>query len=286
MPPQIAVPSTCRALHGRPQIAERPVVISRLFQSILPPRRTPSGRARLVEAEWPAAIYAIGDVHGCREQLEDLQAAIVADASATQGEKWLVMLGDYVDRGPDSAGVLDLLMRPAPAGFRRICLCGNHEQLMLDFVSSLDLESNWLKWGGLKTLASYGLSPTDLPNMSRKALRQALDYLVPPEHLDFMRGLPVALRLPDVAFVHAGVRPDIAFEDQQDDDLIWIREPFLSTEDHPGYLVVHGHTPESSPTILPHRIGIDTCAFGGGPLTALRLMPGKPVHFLQAFPRS
>jgi serine/threonine protein phosphatase 1 len=239
---------------------------------------------RLATDQWPSVVYAIGDVHGCRDQLVDLQNRIVADAASIGGEKWIVMLGDYIDRGPDPAGVLDILIAPPPTGFRRICLAGNHEIMMLDFLAGRDPDANWLRWGGLETLASYGLGGVLADDAPTPAMRKALSSHVPQEHLMFLNGLSACLSLPGVTFVHAGIRPGVAMELQGVDDLLWIREPFLSDPGIAGHFVVHGHTPGPEPVVTAGRIGVDTGAYDGGPLTALRLQPAAQPVFLASPP--
>jgi serine/threonine protein phosphatase 1 len=261
-------------------------LLNRLLADLFRPRQQPdaSVRQRLSSQDWPAVIYAIGDVHGCLAQLQDLTAQIVADAADIAGEKWIVMLGDYIDRGPDSAGVIEVLLAPAPAGFRRICLTGNHETLMLEFIDSPSPTASWLRWGGLETLGSYGIAGNRMAELSRSAMIAVLTSHVPDEHLRFLRELPVSLSLPGVIFVHAGLRPGVPLEQQRLEDLLWIREPFLSAPGEPGQLVVHGHTPGLEPEITQGRIGIDTGAFQGGPLTAVRLQQGRDPIFLFAWP--
>jgi serine/threonine protein phosphatase 1 len=259
-------------------------VIQRIFERLFASRQTPppAERERLSSDTWPAVVYAIGDVHGCLDQLRTMTNMIVEDARDIAGEKWIVMLGDYVDRGPDSAGVLDFLTASPPAGFRRICLAGNHESLLLDFMANPDPDADWLRWGGFETLGSYGISGITFADLPRSTRINVLTGHIPREHIDFLEGLPIALRLPGVTFVHAGLRPGVTFDDQRSDDLIWIREPFLSHDIQSSDRVVHGHTPTDEPVVTPARIGIDTCAFAGGPLTAVRLRPDGEPFFLSA----
>lgn len=231
-------------------------------------------------------IYAIGDIHGCVEQLRDLLQQIAEDAAlapATEPatgpvtENVLVTLGDYVDRGPDSRGVLEILASGALPGFTRVHLRGNHDAMMLDFLSNPDSGTLWLMNGGDATCRSYGLEPTALPVELCRALRQAL----PEAHLAFLRSLGLTHVEGDYLFVHAGLLPGRALAEQDPEDLMWIRDPFLySTEDH-GYLVVHGHTPVSRPDRQANRIGIDTGACYGGDLTCLVLQDQKQ-RFLRA----
>jgi len=239
-----------------------------------PPSALPvRARPHLLAQTWPAVVYAVGDVHGCLAHLRALEALIVADAAEVAGEKWIVMLGDYVDRGPRSAEVLDHLMARPPAGFQRFCLAGNHEAMMLDFLAAPSAGSPWLTFGGVETLASYGIDAGAVNWNDTNRARAIIDSHIPVEHLDFLRKCPLYLALPGTLMVHAGIRPGIALERQQEADLLWIRQPFLGAELPDGERVVHGHTPAQEPVVTKSRLGIDTGAFATGVLTAARLSP-------------
>jgi serine/threonine protein phosphatase 1 len=229
---------------------------------------------RLSTELWPAVIYAVGDIHGCYDELLAIERQIVADAAGIAGEKWIVNLGDHVDRGPKSADVVEHLLREPPEGFTRVCLRGNHEQLMLDFVAE-PAGVMWLEQGGTATLRSYGIDIEREMSLYDLAphLGDTLRARLPAEHLAFLGEMPLMLSLPGWVFVHAGVRPGLALEQQMGEDLIWIREPFLSSSGIPGMTVVHGHTPSREPVIRSGRIGIDTQCFSTGRLTALRVTP-------------
>lgn len=230
-------------------------------------------RTRLSFQTWPAAVYAIGDVHGCLPELIELERRIEADATGPDGEKWIVMLGDYVDRGPYSAQVIEHLLRPPSAGLRRFCLIGNHEQMMLDFLQDPLTHAYWLDEGGVETLRSYRLPPFAAPQGS-----------IPGAHLQFLRELPISLSLPGWYFVHAGIRPGLSLAAQTDEDLIWIREPFLSARLPRGLRVVHGHTPGPVPVVTAYRICIDTQCFLSGRLTAARVTRNGAISFLAVSP--
>jgi serine/threonine protein phosphatase 1 len=237
-------------------------------------------RSRLALHTWPAAVYAIGDVHGCLQQLAELEDRIAADAAGLDGEKWLVTVGDYVDRGPASAAVLDRVMGPGPDGFRRFALMGNHEQMMLDFLANPAAHAYWLDEGGLETLRSYGMEMDYPPLRSQSATLAALDAHIPPAHREFLAQLPVCLTLPGWMFVHAGIRPGIPLAAQTDEDLIWIRGPFLTSQLTGGLRVVHGHTPGDDIVMTPHRIDVDTHCFKTGRLSAVRVTPDGRTSFL------
>ncbi len=226
----------------------------------------------LVAKTWPAAVYAIGDVHGCLAHLQALEALIVADAANIEGEKWIVMLGDYVDRGPNSAGVLDHLLAPPPPGFERFCLAGNHEAMMLDFLSAPAADNTWLSFGGIQTLTSYGIASSVNWSDTRRS-RAIIESHVPAEHIDFLKKLALYLSLPGTVLVHAGIRPGVELERQLEADLLWIRQPFLDAQLPDGQRVVHGHTPSAQPVVTLSRLGIDTGAAATGVLTAVRLSP-------------
>lgn len=235
-------------------------------------------RPRLAVHTWPAAVYAIGDVHGCLDQLTALEAMIAADGLGIEGEKWIVTVGDHIDRGPASRQVIDHVMGPAPNGFRRFALLGNHEAMLLDFLENPAAHAYYLDEGGSETLASYGIE-IDAPLRSQSGALEALRTF-PALHREFIAALPVYLSLPGWLFVHAGIRPGIPLGMQSDDDLIWIRAPFLTSQLTGGLRVVHGHTPGRDIVATPHRIDIDTHCFHTGRLSAVRVTPdGRTAFF-------
>ena len=234
--------------------------------------------------------YAVGDCHGCLEALRDLRAAIVADSARADAEgpraqrRVVVYLGDYIDRGPDSRGVIDLLIGEPLAGFETIHMLGNHEALMRGFLDGEDVASVWMMNGGIETMRSYGLDVAALngpwPGGDAPALRAALTAAMPEAHRVFIDGLALSHTEGDYYFVHAGIRPGVPLERQGENEMLWIREPFLgSTADH-GKVIVHGHSVAREPEVRPNRIGIDTGACFGGKLTALVLEDNRQ-HFLQ-----
>lgn len=221
-----------------------------------------------------AVAYAIGDVHGRPDLVRRLLDRIVDDAATRRAQRRLIVfLGDYVDRGPDSAGVIDLLLEGPPAGFEARYLMGNHEDFMLRFLAGEPLGELWAMNGGDATLASYGIRIGD-PRFHRdgwQGIRRALVERLPERHRRFLDTLSLSHREGDVLFVHAGIRPGVAIADQTADDLLWIREEFLDSRRDLGVLVVHGHTPARRPEVRAHRIGIDTGACMTGRLTAVAL---------------
>lgn len=237
-------------------------------------------RHRLAFHDWPAAIYAIGDVHGCIEQLVALEAKIATDGLDIEGEKWLVTVGDHVDRGPSSQAVIEHVMGPAPAGFRRFALLGNHEQMMLDFFDNPAAHAYWLEEGGSETLASYGIALDYPPLRAHEPVRQLIAERFPADHRAFLDALPIYLSLPGWLFVHAGIRPGLPLSAQTDEDLIWIRKPFLTSQLTGGLRVVHGHTPGADIVVTPHRIDVDTHCFRSGTLSAVRVTPDGRTKFL------
>lgn len=242
-----------------------------------PPR--PGGRERLAASARPAVVYAIGDVHGCLDELLQLEQLIRSDAAGVEGEKWIVMLGDYIDRGPRSAQVIEHLLGQPTDSFRRFALAGNHEQMLLDFLASPRQAADWLEYGGWETLASYGID-TRNRTMDATVAAMTLEARMPRSDLDWLRQLPVSLELPGFVFVHAGLRPGRPLADQDESDLLWIREPFLEGPGAPGVVVVHGHTPETEPVVRTWRVGIDTAAFATGRLTSVRIGAGGEISFL------
>lgn len=244
------------------------------------PGGTPSARPRLTLDDTPRLIYAIGDVHGSLDLLRTLEQRIAADASGYSAAKLIVMLGDYVDRGPDSAGVLDHLLLPPPRGFERICLLGNHEQMMLDAASGERGGGDWLTNGGDITLASYGVPMQQLRSLrpGSARLRQLVAEAVPADHIDFLRGLPIAVTIGSLLFVHAAISGGARLDRLPDDELIWARRPVAP--DASGPTIVHGHVPQTRVERDGIRIGVDTAAFASGVLSALKIGPDGAMSVL------
>jgi serine/threonine protein phosphatase 1 len=221
-------------------------------------------------------IYALGDIHGCAARLAQLHGLIAEDLLRRPvAEATLLHLGDYVDKGGDSAGVLAHLTGSVPlAGLAQVNLGGNHEAAMLAALEGAPGDvADWLWCGGRATLDSYGLSADAAPAVWAAA--------IPPEHLRWLRGLRRCHRAGGYLFVHAGIRPGVALEQQVPEDLIRIRQPFLSSEAQHGAVVVHGHTARAEPEIRHNRINLDTAAWSGGPLTCAVLEADR-IGFLRS----
>jgi serine/threonine protein phosphatase 1 len=230
-------------------------------------------------------LYAIGDIHGHLGLLQAAHDLIAADM-ARHGPGPVIHVGDLVDRGPDSRGVIDYLLGGLAAGQNWVVLKGNHDRMFTRFMADpwdpepgLRAELSWLhpRLGGSDTLRSYGVANAgDRPVQKVHAEAQAA---VPSAHLGFVVSLPAFHRAGDCLFVHAGIRPGVALEDQTETDLVWIREPFLSEIASFGPLVVHGHTAIDMPTHYGNRLNLDSGAAYGGPLSAV-VIEGREAALL------
>ena len=223
--------------------------------------------------------YVIGDIHGRLDLLDQLINKINRNAKEYGGECLTVTLGDYIDRGPNSRGVLDrLLSNPFPGPY--IALKGNHEALLETFLVDPASGSYWRKLGGLETLHSFGVPVRRL--MVDQNYEQAAGQLrasLSPEHLKFLASLRKSLTFGQYFLCHAGVRPGGSLEHQRTEDLLWIRDEFLDSRADFGKVVVHGHTPVVEPESLPNRINIDTGAFATGRLTCV-VLDGERRQFI------
>jgi serine/threonine protein phosphatase 1 len=223
-------------------------------------------------------VYAIGDIHGCDAQLANLHEMIAEDLARRPVDSALLLhIGDYVDRGADTAGVLARLAAGSPIGPMPVVnVLGNHDETMLHALSGdRAAATDWLFAGGKPALQSYGIDP--------ESPRESWPTLVPPEHLEFLRRLTLCHQEGGYFFVHAGVRPGVASDKQTREDMLRIRQPFLYTERDFGAVVVHGHTPVKAPVVMPNRIAIDTGAVFGGVLTCV-VLEGGTIGFLTADP--
>lgn len=212
-------------------------------------------------------VYAVGDIHGRADLLQETFAKIDShrrDHPIANAHE--IMLGDYIDRGPSSFDVIELLSKRVQSG--AICLKGNHECFLLEFLKDPIILNTWQHCGGLETLMSYGLQPSiGLSPQIQETFAAMLAERLPAHHYNFLSALPLSFTLGDYFFVHAGVRPGVALSNQRAEDLLWIRDDFLRYEGSFGKFVVHGHTPVNKPDICNNRINIDTGAFASGNLT-------------------
>jgi serine/threonine protein phosphatase 1 len=228
----------------------------------------------------PRRIYAIGDIHGRRDLLDRMIEEIRNDLTTRPVKHALtVTLGDYVDRGPDSRGVVERLAgNPFPTEF--VALKGNHEEMLIQFLSDPSIGAAWSRNGGLETLHSYGVDVGPLMRgRSYERAAASLEKALPRAHIAFFASLRVCLSLGRYFFCHAGVRPGIPFAQQREYDLLWIRDEFLYDSTDFGKIVVHGHTPAPAPEIRPNRINVDTGAFITGRLTCA-VLEGEQPRFL------
>lgn len=220
--------------------------------------------------------YAIGDIHGCDQELgrlldkirEDIETKICKEKTA----RYLIFLGDYIDRGPNSHAVIERLLKPFQ-GVNTIFLRGNHEQAMLDFIGESEDGADWLRYGGLETLASYGVETPLLGDMSdiRRA-RTDLSLTLPQAHLEFLHSLEHAFKIGDYVFVHAGIDPTKPLDRQLPSDVLWIRERFLTFSGPLPARIIHGHTPVPEVEIFDDRINVDTGVYSSGSLSAVRIL--------------
>ncbi len=252
-------------------------MIARLFKS----RRTPA-RARPSVPEGQR-VYAIGDVHGRHDLLVDLLSQIEDDDRDRGAAKsTIVFLGDLIDRGPDSKAVIETAMVLAASEIDVRFIAGNHEEVFL-LAASGDAEATkfFTKIGGRETILSYPIADADYATLNHKQLAERLLTLVPRDHVDFVAGFEDMVMIGDYLFVHAGIRPGCALDEQRPEDLRWIRDHFLNDERDHGKIVVHGHTICDEIEIFDNRIGIDTGAYCNGRLTAIGL-EGEDRWFLGA----
>jgi serine/threonine protein phosphatase 1 len=225
-------------------------------------------------------IYAVGDIHGRADLLVALLARIDDDLSARPiGDAVQVFLGDYIDRGPDSRQVLDLLI-DRQRQHKVLCLKGNHEVYAVQALREPSVVSEWLKMGGVATLLSYGVMPASHDDVqTQRETAAAFRRALPDSHQHFLRRLALSFSYGDYFFAHAGVRPEIPLQQQYERDLLWIRDDFLLHEEDFGKVVIHGHTPTPEPEIRSNRINIDTGAYATGRLTCL-VLENDQMRFL------
>lgn len=230
-------------------------------------------------------VYAIGDVHGRSDLLQRMAELIRDDLLARPGaDPTVVLLGDYLDRGPDSRGVIEGLAVPGLFEAPVRALRGNHEEMLLTFLSGPEIGSMWRRNGAVETLYSYGVDVRDFKlarNLAETA--EELRYRLPASHLAFLESAPLSCAIGDYFFCHAGVRPGVALEEQRARDLLWIRDDFLGSSQTFPKIVVHGHTPVGEAEIHPNRINVDTGAYISNRLSCL-VLEGEQRRFLVAEP--
>ena len=248
-----------------------------------PLRKMFSGKGAKKPASLPSGerAYVIGDIHGRFDLFEALIKAIEEDdATAGAATTSVILLGDLIDRGPDSAKVIQLARLWCEHRAIRF-LAGNHEEMFLDAFDDLEVLRHFLKHGGRETILSYGLRKKDFNKATLAELQQMMRDAVPPGDIAFLRGFEDMIELGDYLFVHAGINPRKALEDQKPSELRWIRDPFLKHKDRHSHIVVHGHTITEEIDERKNRIGIDTGAYRYGRLTAL-VLEGETRRYIQA----
>lgn len=260
--PQAPRPSVAAA--GKPSVFD--------FLTGRRPARAPAGRR----------IYAIGDVHGRDDLLEELLAKIGRDAMDSGPDRpTLVFLGDYIDRGVHSREVIDRLMAIPKRQFDAYYLRGNHESALLTFLEHPETGPSWVTLGGRETMFSYGVRAPGPTGTETEFVRAAtaLRAAIPPAHLEFLQRVDLYVRLGDYLFVHAGLRPGRSLAKQAQEDILEIRTQFLKSRARWPFVIVHGHSPVAQATRFDRRIALDTGAFATGRLSAVRL-DGANVDFL------
>ncbi|APE27137.1 metallophosphoesterase [Aurantiacibacter gangjinensis] len=249
------------------------------FRSRRASEERPSLDAAIPDGE---RVYAMGDIHGRDDLFAAIMAAIEADNRETaEAEATVILLGDLVDRGPDSRRVIAMAREWQHTRNVRI-LAGNHEEMFLRSFESLDTLRHFLRYGGRETLMSYGLDRSRYTRSSIEEVQEMMREAVPEEDVAFMQGFEDSIRIGDYVFVHAGIEPGVPLAEQDISRLRWIREPFLSHGDiHEDFVVVHGHTISEKPEDMGNRIGLDTGAYETGRLTAI-VLEGTQRRYIAA----
>lgn len=272
-------------VHALPGIAGSPMRQRLMFEPLRQMFRRGRAAARPLPGTPPGTRwYAIGDVHGRLDLFQELIAAIERDdREAGPADTTVVLLGDLVDRGPDSAGVV-ARARAWQAERRVRLLAGNHEEMFLYALEDLGVLRHFLRHGGRQTALSYGIPREEYDSATMEELQALLAAAVPREDLQFLSSAKNYLVAGDYLFVHAGIAPDVPLEEQEEHHLRWIREPFLDHDSPHERFVVHGHTITEGIDLRHNRCGIDTGAYRSGCLTAL-VLEGTGRRLIQAVER-
>lgn len=217
-------------------------------------------------------IYCIGDIHGRFDLLLQLHAKIRSDVANYNHAVKIIYVGDYIDRGYESKKVIDYLLSDPFSGFESIFLMGNHERVLLDFLREPEAGSAWFSFGGLATLASYGVKISGIPSSAQlHELSRAFKEALAPAHLSFYQHLLPFYQQGAYYFAHAGVRPGVNLKHQKPEDLLWIRDKFLGSHKFHGKIIVHGHSVADKAVVLHNRIGVDTGAYASDILSCVVL---------------
>lgn len=227
-------------------------------------------------------LYCIGDIHGRHDLLIQISERIQQDLDSFHGRSIIVYLGDFIDRGSNTKEVVETLIKSSREGIEYVYLRGNHEQSLLDFLQDASVGKSWLTFGGSATLASYGVHFPKLPTRPEELLfiQRELRKQIPLSHLEFFNKTTYCYEIGSYFFAHAGIRPGYPLSRQRPEDILWIREEFLSSKKRFEKVVVHGHTIVNEPEILSNRIGIDTGAYATGILTCL-ILEGNQQRLMQ-----
>lgn len=227
-------------------------------------------------------VYAIGDVHGRLDLLQEMHRLIQLENEKAPPFDWVIVhLGDYIDRGPQSKGVLDFLVNAQKRSHRILALAGNHDVGFLDFINSGSPDGIFANNGGRQTARSYGVEIDFDDSRSIRSGQAAMASAVPSAHMDFMRRLPLSMVFGDFFFCHAGIRPGVDLDHQAPSDLIWIRWEFLDDLRLYPKVIIHGHTPATEVEVRPNRVNLDTGAYSSGRLSAI-VIDGANKFFLEA----
>ncbi|HUE78807.1 MAG TPA: metallophosphoesterase [Sphingomicrobium sp.] len=249
-----------------------------LFRSLFPK----DGRPEEPSVPDGYRVYAIGDIHGRLDLLDDALARIEVDIDSRElAQNIIVFLGDLIDRGPSSAQVVERVRTYWRQGVRTVFLIGNHEEVLIRLLRGESrFLRDWLSFGGAECAKSYGVSATTLKRMDPAQAVAALREKIPEDHRTFLQNFVDTFRIGSYLFVHAGIRPGVPLSEQNQTDLRWIREPFLENSEDHGFIVVHGHTINEQISVRENRIGLDTGAYRTGVLTAIGL-EGRERWFVQ-----